>query len=281
MKLKALNTATFKLDGGSMFGVVPKVLWQKVYPSDENNLCTWALRCLLIETANRKIIIDCGIGDKQNEKFMGNFHLENYKSFDEILSSYSLNTDQITDVILTHLHFDHCGGAVKYNSDKTGFEATFKNATYWIGKKRWDLANSPNSREKASYLKENFVPLLDTGHVKFIEKDIEICENISVRIYNGHTSGQVIPFVNYNRKTLVFMADFIPTSAHLPLAWVISFDTQPLVSLSEKEKFLIEAVQNNYTLFFEHDLYTDCCTVAQTEKGIRVKDKFQLDFFID
>ncbi len=280
MKLTALNTATFKLDGGAMFGVVPKVLWQKVYPSDEKNLCTWALRCLLIETGNRKFLIDCGIGDKQDEKFMGNYHIENYKTFDTILSEYSLKTDDITDVILTHLHFDHCGGAVKNNADKTGFEPTFKNATYWIGKQQWDLANSPNPREKASYLKENFVPLHEAGQIKFIENDMEIISGISVRIFYGHTAGQVIPFIDYNGKTLVYMADFIPTSAHIPVAWVISYDTQPLVSLAEKEIFLKEAVENNYTFFFEHDVFYECCQVSNTDKGIRFKDRFSLSSWI-
>lgn len=272
MKLTSLNTASFKLDGGAMFGVVPKALWQKVYPSDENNLCTWALRCLLIETEDRKILIDCGIGDKQGEKFMGNYHIENYKTFETILAEYDLKPDDITDVILTHLHFDHCGGAVKHTANKTGFEPTFSNANYWIGKQQWDLANSPNSREKASYLKENFIPLFEAGKVIFIEKETKICENISVRIYHGHTAGQVIPFINYSGKTIVYMADFIPTSAHIPLAWVISYDTQPLISLKEKEVFLKEAVENKYLLFFEHDIFNECCYVHETEKGIRLEN---------
>ena len=269
MKLTALNTASFKLDGGAMFGVVPKVLWNKTYPSDENNLCTWALRCLLIETENRRIIIDCGIGDKQGEKFMGNYHIENYKTFDAILAEHSLTSEDISDVILTHLHFDHCGGAVKHNADKTGYEPTFKNATYWIGKEQWDLANDPNSREKASYLKENFVPLSEAGQINFIEQEQEICPGISVKIYHGHTAGQIIPYVESNGKTLVYMADFIPTSAHIPLAWVISYDTQPLVSLAEKEKFLKEAAEKKYYLFFEHDIFNEYCTVHNTEKGVR------------
>ena len=280
MKLTSLNTASFKLDGGAMFGVVPKVLWQKVYPSDENNLCTWALRCLLIETNEKKIIIDCGIGDKQGEKFLSNFHIENYRTFEKILEEHNLKTKDITDVILTHLHFDHCGGAVKHNTDKTGYVPTFENATYWVGKQQWDLANSPNSREKASYLKENFIPLLESGQIKFIENDMEIYENVSVKIYNGHTAGQVIPFLNVNGNTLVYMADFIPTSAHIPLAWVISYDTQPLVSLAEKENFLKIAAEKNYVLFFEHDIINECCYVHETEKGIRVKTAGNLVDFL-
>jgi glyoxylase-like metal-dependent hydrolase (beta-lactamase superfamily II) len=276
MKITALNTAKFKLDGGAMFGVVPKVLWQKAYPADENNLCTWSMRCLLIETDDRKILIDCGIGDKQGERFMGNYHISEFKTFDNLLSEHSITTDQITDVILTHLHFDHCGGAVKHNAEKNGYELTFKNAVHWIGKQQWDLANTPNSREKASYLNENFIPIMESGKVKFIETDSELYTNISVRIYHGHTAGQVIPFINFSGKTLVYMADFIPTSAHIPLAWVISYDTQPLVSLAEKEKFLNEAVDKEFTLFFEHDVYYECCSVNRTEKGIRVHDRGKL-----
>jgi glyoxylase-like metal-dependent hydrolase (beta-lactamase superfamily II) len=263
-----------------MFGVVPKVMWQKVYPSDENNLCTWALRCLLVDTADRKILIDCGIGDKQNEKFMGNYHIENYKTFEELLAPYNLTTDKITDVVLTHLHFDHCGGAVKHNAETNVYEPTFKNAVYWIGKEQWDLANSPNPREKASYLKENFVPLHEAGQVRFIEKDMELYPDVSVRLYTGHTDGQVIPMIRYHGKTLVYMADFIPASVHIPLPYVISYDTRPLISMAEKEKFLNEAVENNFTLFFEHDIMHECCSLIKTEKGIRADNKFPLSEFL-
>ena len=280
MKLQIINAGSLKLDGGAMFGVVPKVLWNKVYPADENNLCTWSMRCLLIETENRKILIDCGMGDKQGEKFTGNYYIENYRSFDSLLSDIGLKTEDITDVVLTHLHFDHCGGAVKHNADKTGDELTFKKATYWIGKEQWNLANSPNPREKASYLKENFVPLYEAGQVKFIEKDMELYPGFSIRLYSGHTDGQVIPFINHNGKTLVYMADFIPSSAHIPLPYVISYDTRPLVSMAEKEKFLREAQEKNYTLFFEHDFYHECCNLARTEKGIRVNEKFDLKDFL-
>ena len=280
MKLFSINTGTFKLDGGAMFGVVPKVMWQKSYPADENNLCTWALRCLLIETENRRILIDCGIGNKQSEKFLGHYHIEGNDGFDKSLAHTSFSPNDITDVILTHLHFDHCGGAVKFNEDKTDFIPTFKNATYWIGKQQWDLANNPNQREKASYLQENFIPLINSGKIKFIEKDMEIFPNISVRIYNGHTSGQVIPFINFEGKTFVYMADFIPTTVHLPLPFILSYDTSPLVTLSEKETFLEEAVLNNYILFFEHDNINECCTLLNTEKGIRANKTGKLKDFI-
>ncbi len=270
MKLHSINTGTFKLDGGAMFGVVPKTLWNKVYPADENNLCTWALRCLLLETDNRRVLIDCGIGNKQSEKFLGHYDIVGNDGFEKSLAHTKISADEITDVILTHLHFDHCGGAVKYNEEKTAFIPTFKNATYWIGKQHWDLANNPNPREKASFLKENFIPLLDAGKINFIENESDLFENVSVKIFNGHTVGQVIPFVKFNGKTIVYMADLIPTSAHLPLPWVISYDTKPLISLSEKEEFLNEAADNNYILFFEHDNYNECCTVKKTEKGVRV-----------
>ncbi|MBI5539561.1 MAG: MBL fold metallo-hydrolase [Bacteroidia bacterium] len=269
MKLSSINTGTFKLDGGAMFGVVPKVMWQKVYPADENNLCTWALRCLLIETENRKILIDCGIGNKQSEKFLGHYHITGNEGFEKSLSHTGVTPNEITDVILTHLHFDHCGGAVQHSADKSGFEPTFKNAKYWIGKQQWDLANNPNKRENASYLNENFIPLMEAGKVIFIENNTEIISGISARIYNGHTAGQVIPFINYKGNTLVYMADFIPTTAHIPLPFIISYDTSPLITLAEKEEFLKEAVLNNYILFFEHDNINECCTVHNTEKGVR------------
>lgn len=280
MKLFSINTGTFKLDGGAMFGVVPKVMWQKSYPADENNLCTWALRCLLIETENRRVLIDCGIGNKQSEKFLGHYHIVGNDGFEKSLDHTGFSPDDITDVILTHLHFDHCGGAVKHNADKTGFEPTFKNATYWIGKQQWDLANNPNQREKASYLNENFIPLLEAGQIKFIQNSMEIFPNIVVRIFNGHTAGQVIPFITFNEKTFVYMADFIPTTVHIPLPFILSYDTSPLVTLSEKEEFLKEAVLNNYILFFEHDNINECCTLHNTEKGIRANKTGMLKDFI-
>jgi glyoxylase-like metal-dependent hydrolase (beta-lactamase superfamily II) len=275
MKLTSINTGNFKLDGGAMFGVVPKILWNKIYPSDENNQCTWALRCLLVETSGRKILIDCGIGNKQDEKFRGNYHLYNHKSIVEALAEHQLTTAEITDVVLTHLHFDHCGGAVKRNENGS-YSPVFENALYWIGEEHWKLANNPNAREKASFLKENYFPLYEAGCVRFIENDMELYPGFSVKLYHGHTAGQVIPFIRYEEQTIVYMADFIPSSAHIPLAWVISYDTQPLVSLTEKEVFLKEAAQNGYILFFEHDAYTECCSVPFTEKGIRASERFPL-----
>jgi len=280
MKLYPINAGSFKLDGGAMFGVVPKVLWQKIYPADESNLCTWALRCLLVEIEDKKILIDTGIGDKQGEKFTGNYHIENNKNFDLLLSEFGHKPEDITDVIFTHLHFDHCGGAVKKNTEKTGFEPVFKNAIHWVSKQQWDLANNPNQREKASYLKENYLPLMENGLIKFIESDAQLYKEISLKLFSGHTDGQIIPFINYHGKTIVYMADFIPTAVHLPLPYVIGYDTRPLVTLTEKEKFLNEALENNYTLFFEHDYYRECCSLIKTEKGIKADKTFNLSDFV-
>lgn len=281
MELYVINSGNFKLDGGAMFGVVPKVMWQKVYPADENNLCTWSTRCLLVVHNDRRILIDCGIGDKQDEKFLKNYHLTGEDTLDKSLTNAGYTTDDITDVILTHLHFDHCGGAVKYNTGRTELIPAFKNAIYWISFQQWDLANHPNQREKASYMKENFIPLKEKGQIKFVGKDTEIYPDITVRLIFGHTAGQMIPFINYNGKTIVYMADFIPAAAHIPLPYIISYDTQPLVSLAEKEKFLKEAVAKDYTLFFEHDIYNECCSLHETEKGIRANKFFKLNEFIN
>lgn len=276
MELHVINTGNFKLDGGAMFGVVPKVMWQKVYPADENNLCTWSMRCLLIVDRNKKILIDCGMGDKQDEKFFKNYHRSGDDTLVKSLANAGFTTSDITDVILTHLHFDHCGGAVINNDNKTELNPAFNNATYWISLQQWDLANHPNQREKASYLKENFYPLKEKGHIRFVGKDTELFPDVNIRLINGHTAGQMIPFINYHGKTIVYMADFIPAAAHIPLPYIISYDTQPLISLAEKETFLKEAVTNNYILFFEHDIFNECCSLHETDKGIRADKYFPL-----
>jgi glyoxylase-like metal-dependent hydrolase (beta-lactamase superfamily II) len=276
MELYPINTGNLKLDGGAMFGVVPKVIWGKVYPSDENNLCNWAMRCLLVVEGDRKILIDCGIGNKQSEKFFANYHLNGEDSLDGSLAALGFTVDDITDVILTHLHFDHAGGAVRWNDDRTDYEVTFKNATYYTSRQQWEWATSPNNREKASFLKENILPIRENGRLELIEGDRELFPNVEVRIFNGHTEGQVIPLIRYNGKTVVFMADLLPSAAHIPLPWVMSYDTRPLITLTEKEAFLGEAAQNGYILFLEHDLYRECCTVEATEKGIRLKEAFPL-----
>lgn len=276
MNLYTINTGNLKLDGGAMFGVVPKVIWGKLYPADENNLCNWSMRCLLIESDDRKVLVDCGIGDKQSEKFLANYYLNGDDSLDKSLAAIGLTVDDITHVILTHLHFDHCGGAVRWNVDRTDYVPTFKKATYITSKAQWEWATNPNNREKASFLKENILPIMEKGKIDLIDSDCELFPGISIRIFDGHTDGQVIPFVRYNGKTIVYMGDLLPSSAHIPLPFVMSYDIRPLITLKEKEAFMKEAAQNGYILFFEHDLYRECCSVQETDKGVRMKDSFAL-----
>ncbi len=260
-----------------MFGVVPKVLWEKHYPADENNLCNWALRSLVIDNGERVVLIDNGFGDKQSEKFMSRFHLNDNKGVEKALDELGYKTADITDMLITHLHYDHCGGGVKYNSGRTSFELTFPNARYWVSKAQWESAMNPNKREKDSFLKENLIPMEKSGKMHFIEKDTMFFPELSVRIYNGHTAGQLIPFISIKDSTIVFMADLLPSVAHLPLPYIMSYDMMPAKTLKEKENFLIEAEKNNYILFFQHDFYNECCTLQQTARGIRAKDKFMLN----
>ncbi|HSN49641.1 MAG TPA: MBL fold metallo-hydrolase [Bacteroidales bacterium] len=276
MKLIPINTGNLMLDGGAMFGVVPKVIWNKLYPADENNLCNWIMRCLLIVDGDKKILIDTGIGKKQNEKFFANYHLNGEANLDSSLAEAGYTTNDITDVILTHLHFDHCGDAIRWNEDKNGFVPSFKNAIYHTSRQQWEWAINPNNREKASFLKENILPIADSGKLHLIDGDMELFPGINVRLFHGHTDGQVIPFIRYNGKTIVYMADLLPSTAHIPLPYVMSYDTRPLITMEEKEAMLKEAAQNHYILFFEHDLYHECCTVTETEKGIRQKETFKL-----
>ncbi len=259
-----------------MFGVVPKVIWGKSYPSDDNNLCNWSMRCLLIVDGDRKMMIDCGIGDKQSEKFFANYHLNGEDTLEKSLSTLGFTMDDITDVILTHLHFDHAGGAVRWNAERTDYDVAFKNATYWTSRRQWEWATSPNNREKASFLKENILPIREKGKLILIEGDTELMPDVSVRIFNGHTDGQVIPFMRYKGKTVVFMADLLPSAAHIPLPWVMSYDTRPLITLKEKEAFMAEAAEKGFVLFLEHDLYRECCTVESTDRGVRLKEHFAL-----
>lgn len=274
MKLYPIHISNFKIDGGSMFGVIPKVLWQSKYPADENNLCSWSLRSLLIDTGERVILIDTGHGDKQGKKFFSHVHLFGGDGLEGAINKRGYSLGDITDVILTHLHADHCGGAVRFNNDKTDYELTFKNADYWVSKPQWDWAMSPNIREGASFLKENIFPIKESGRLKLVETDCELLPGISVRLYNGHTVGQMIPFINTGQKTYVFMADLIPSSAHIPLVWNMAYDVLPMDMLQEKEEFLKEAAEEEYTLFFQHDIYNECATVQKTEKGVQVKEIF-------
>ncbi|MCC6287172.1 MAG: MBL fold metallo-hydrolase [Chitinophagaceae bacterium] len=277
MKLYSINTGLFKLDGGAMFGVVPKSIWNKLNPADENNLCTWALRCLLIEDDNRLILIDTGVGNKQDAKFFSHYYLHGDDSLDKSLAKHGFHRNDITDVLLTHLHFDHVGGAIIIENNK--MVPAFKNATYWSNEQHWQWAIKPNDREKASFLKENIQPIQDSGKLKMIEviEDISFSKNISIRFVNGHTTAMMLPQINYNGKTIVYMADLLPSTGHIPIPYVMAYDMFPLTTLQEKKAFLQEALQNNFILFFEHDPVHECCTLAMTEKGIRVKETFRLD----
>lgn len=276
MQLYTIDTELFKLDGGAMFGVVPKSLWNKVNPADENNMCTWAMRLLLIEDGNRLILIDTGIGNKQDDKFFSYYYLNDENTLDKSLAKKGFHRDDITDVILTHLHFDHCGGAIMRDGDK--LIPAFKNAAFWSNVEHWKWATEPNAREKASFLKENILPIKESGRLKFIEvkEGISFNDNISIRFVNGHTKAMMLPQIKYKGKTLVYVADLFPGNFHIPLPWVMAYDMFPLTTLQEKEIFLNEALKNNYVLYFEHDPKIECCTLKQTERGIRVDKTFQL-----
>ncbi|RNL53367.1 MBL fold metallo-hydrolase [Pedobacter jejuensis] len=276
MKLHTINTGLFKLDGGAMFGVVPKAIWQKTNPADANNLCTWAMRCLLIEDSNSLTLIDTGIGNKQDEKFFSHYYLHGDDSIDKSLANLGFSTADITDVFLTHLHFDHVGGAVIRDGEK--LIPAFKNATYWSNEKHWQWAVEPNAREKASFLKENILPIQQSGQLKFIseQENIEWRKGINIGFAYGHTDAMMLPKINYKGKTIVYMADLLPSVGHLPLPYVMAYDMFPLQTLTEKQAFLEEAVDHNYILYLEHDPIHECCTLQRTEKGIRVAETFNL-----
>lgn len=282
MKLHSIPTGDFKLDGGAMFGVVPKQLWEKTNPADEKNLCTWSMRNLLIEDGNKLILIDTGIGDKQSEKFFSHYHLSGNESLEKSLNSKGFSFDDITDVLLTHLHFDHCGGAVKWaNEERTHTEPVFKNAKFWSNDKHWNWATEPNSREKASFLTENIQPLKESGQLNFIEREGTITKsifnNVDAFFADGHTESQIIPIINYNGKKIVFMADLLPSTGHIPLPYVMGYDTRPLLTMDEKKWFLSKAADEGYFLFLEHDSVNEVCTVKHTEKGVRLDKTYQLE----
>jgi glyoxylase-like metal-dependent hydrolase (beta-lactamase superfamily II) len=301
MKLYTINTGYFKLDGGAMFGVVPKSIWNKLNPADENNMCSWALRCLLIEDEGRLILVDNGMGDKQDAKFFGHYYLHGDDTLDKSLARHGFTAADITDVFLTHLHFDHCGGSIVKDGDK--LVPAFKNATYWSNENHWKWATEPNAREKASFLKENILPIQESGQLKFLNVSDEssdvsnelagasvfsthdsrltthvspLSANLSFFAVSGHTNSMMLPKINYNGRTVVFMADLLPAAAHIPLPYVMAYDMFPLTTLLEKKLFLTEALQNDYVLFFEHDPLNECCTLQMTEKGIKAGNTFKL-----
>ncbi len=280
MKLYPIETGNLKLDGGAMFGVVPKVLWSKAYPCDENNLCNWSMRCLLVVDGDRKILIDNGIGSKQDEKWLKHYYLNGDANLETSLKNAGFAFEDITDVILTHMHFDHCGGSVKWNDDHSGYELAFPNATYWTSRQQFEWATNPNRREKASFLKENILPIQESGQLKLIDKEGEYIQNIEFKLFHGHTEGQLIPHINVNGKTVVFMADLMPSAAHIPMPWIMAYDTKPLQTLKDRERFYTDALENDYILFFEHDIYNEAATIHNTERGVRVKDTGKLIDFL-
>lgn len=264
-----------------MFGVVPKSIWNKLNPADDNNMCSWALRCLLIEDGDRLILIDNGIGNKQSEKFFSYYFLHGEDTLDRSLKNAGFSKDDITDVFLTHLHFDHCGGSVVFDSNGKP-ELNFKNARYWSNEAHWEWATKPNAREKASFLKENILPIQESGHLNFIKQgERSPFDNIDILFADGHTEKQMIPMISYKDRTIVFCADLLPSIGHIPLPYVMAYDVRPLLTLDEKAKFLSEAAEKQYVLFLEHDPVNECCTVEQTEKGVRLKEVFGLNAVVD
>ena len=285
MKLSVINTGFFKLDGGAMFGVVPKKLWSKTNPPDANNLCSWAMRSLLIEDGNRLILIDTGIGNKQDDKFFSHYHLHGDDSLEKSLKRSGYSKSDVTDVILTHLHFDHCGGAVSWKTkEQKILEPTFKNANYWSNEAHWNWATNPNVREKASFLKNNIIPIEQSGQLKFIKKrgviSNDIFPNIDIYFADGHTESQMIPIINYNGQKIAFMADLLPSVGHIPIPYVMGYDTRPLLTLNEKIHFLNLAFENNFLLFLQHDSVNECCKLKATEKGIRLDTVHNLTDFL-
>ncbi|WP_150451539.1 MBL fold metallo-hydrolase [Arenibacter lacus] len=282
MRLYPIETGNFKLDGGAMFGVVPKSIWNRTNPADANNMIDLAARCLLIENGDRLILIDNGMGNKQSEKFFSYYYQWGDHSLDRSLKKHGFHRDDITDVFLTHLHFDHCGGSIQWNKDRTGYEPAFKNAHFWTNEAHWEWATKPNAREKASFLTENLLPMQESGQLRFISRNgtdfVEKSElDFGILFVDGHTEKQMLPHITYQGKTLVFVADLIPTVGHIPLPYVMGYDTRPLVTLSEKAHFLETAVKNDHYLFMEHDAHNQICTLKTTERGVRLNEIHTFD----
>ncbi|MFT3936754.1 MAG: MBL fold metallo-hydrolase [Chitinophagaceae bacterium] len=284
MQLYTIDTGFFKLDGGAMYGVVPKSIWNKLNPADENNLCNWALRCLLIEDGNRLILVDTGNGNKQDAKFFSHYYLNGDDTLEKSLANHGFSSNDITDVFLTHLHFDHCGGAIVREGEK--MVPAFKNAVYWSNERHWKWATQPNDREKASFLKENILPIQESGQLQFIPVGNDtsriqpfasgITDNIQLMLASGHTEAMMLPVINYKGKTIAYMADLLPSASHIPLPYIMGYDMFPLTTLREKKSFLQQALENGYILYFEHDPNIECCTLQKTERGIRQGNTFKL-----
>ena len=280
MRLKTIHTGNFMLDGGAMFGTVPKSIWQKINPANDQNMCNWAMRCLLVEDGNRLILIDNGMGEKQSEKFFGYYYLNGIHSLKKSLHDAGVDFNDITDVVLTHLHFDHCGGSVKWNTMKDNYELTFPNATYWVHESHWNHAINPNPRENASFLKENMLPIQELGHLKFMPDNLQITDNISGILAQGHTESMFCPKISIGNQMLVFMADMIPSIGHIKPNYVMGYDIRPLETMKERESFLKKAVSDEYILFFEHDLITECGTISVGERGYQIQNAGNLSDFV-
>ena len=276
MRIYPIQTGNFKLDGGAMFGVVPKSIWQKTNPADSNNMIEMGMRSLLIEDGQKLVLIDTGMGNKQSDKFFGYYYQFGDFSLDTSLASYGFHRDDITDVFLTHLHFDHCGGSIQWNKNQTGYEPAFKNAKFWSNQEHWNWATHPNPREKASFLEENILPIQESGQLNFISENSFQQVGFNVLKMDGHTEKQMLPKIFYQGKTIIFMADLLPTIGHIPVPYVMGYDTRPLLTIKEKEAFLSEAADHDYFLFLEHDAYSEICTVQHTNKGVRLKETHKL-----
>jgi glyoxylase-like metal-dependent hydrolase (beta-lactamase superfamily II) len=276
MELFTIETGHFKLDGGAMFGVVPKSIWHKLNPADENNMISLAMRCLLVQDGKRLILIDNGMGNKQDAKFFGYYYLHGSHSLDASLAKYGFSRADVTDMVLTHLHFDHCGGSIAYNSDRTKLETAFPNATYWVSEAHWNEALAPNPREKASFLKENIMPIQESGQLQLLQPGQQFHPEIDLLFTQGHTQSMMHPIVPFKGSKLIYLADVIPTQAHLPIPYVMGYDVRPLDTMKEKTDILQMALDNNWVLYFEHDPHLQACTLQQTEKGIRVGEQVSL-----
>lgn len=280
MKIHIIDTGFFKLDGGAMFGVVPKVLWNKQNPADEKNLCSWAMRCLLIEDGEKLILVDTGMGNKQDDKFFGHYDLHGEATLHSSITEKGFSPADITDVFLTHLHFDHVGGAAQFSRDGSRLEPTFANATYWSNETHWQWATHPNPREKASFLKENILPLQESGQLRFVANGQSPFGNISLIHVDGHTEQMMLPVIQYKNQKVIYCADLFPSSYHVPIPWVMSYDMRPLQTMEEKQRVLQQAIDEQCILFFEHDPVYEAALVEQTEKGIRVRERGALRDFI-